>query len=96
MKNPLSLVKACVPVQTPKCLVSYLEHINVLTYDEKPNYALLQQLFHKELTKMKCSDKSDVLDWVLGKAKAVKVANICIYNIFICNYAYFSALQLMM
>lgn len=79
MKKPSSLVKACLPAQPPKCLVSYMENVGKLDYDEEPDYGLLRQLFHKELTTMKCSDKPDVLDWVLGKPKAVKVAYIYIY-----------------
>ena len=78
MKKPASLVKACFPAHPPKCLVSYMENVGNLEYDEEPDYALLRRLFHKELTAMKCSDKSDVLDWVLGKPKAVKVVYIYI------------------
>lgn len=80
MKKPSSLVRACLP-SAPKCLVSYLEHVGDLTYEEAPNYALLRQLFIKELTSMKCDDKSDVLDWVLSKPKAAKVTCnlICAY-----------------
>ena len=73
MKKPSSLVKACLPTKTPKCLLSYLEHVGALAYEEEPDYALLRQLFHKELTSMKYSDKPDVLDWLLDKPKAVKV-----------------------
>lgn len=95
MKKPSSLVKACLPTKTPKCLVSYLEHVGDLAYEEEPDYMLLRQLFRKELTSMKYSDKPDVLDWILGKPKPIKVASICIYSCFICNYFYFSVLQLM-
>ena len=75
MKKPSSLVKACLPTKTPKCLVSYLEHVGSLTYEEEPDYVLLRQLFHKELTTMKYSDKPNVLDWILGKPKPIKVAS---------------------
>ena len=83
MKKPTSLVKACLPAQPSKCLTSYMEYVGDLAYDEVPNYTLLRQLFHKELTSMKCSDKPDVLDWVLGKSKAVKVVCIYIFVVFI-------------
>ena len=42
MKKPLSLVKACLPTKTPKCLFSYLEHVGALAYEEEPDYVLLQ------------------------------------------------------
>ena len=96
MQKPSSLVKACLPTKTPKCLISYLEHVGNLAYEEEPDYMLLRQLFHKELTSMKYSDKPNVLDWILGKPKPIKVASICIYSCFIYNYFYFSVLQLMM
>lgn len=73
MKKPSTLVKACLPVQPPKCLTSYMDYVGALAYEDDPDYAQLRQLFHKELCSMKCSDKPDVLDWVQGKPKAVKV-----------------------
>lgn len=73
MKMPSSLVKACFPAQPPKCLISYLEHVASLEYDEAPDYAFLRQLFCKELTSMNCDNKPNVLDWVLDKPKAAKV-----------------------
>ena len=83
MKKPSSLVKACLSAQTPKCLVSYMEHVGSLDYDEDPDYGVLRQLFHKELVGMKCSDKPDVLDWVLSKPKSVKVIYISLYLLII-------------
>ena len=54
-----------------------MEHVGSLDYDEDPDYGVLRKLFHKELAGMKCSDKPDVLDWILSKPKGVKVT--CIY-----------------
>ena len=85
MKKPSSLVKACLPTKTPKCLILYLEHVGALAYDEEPDYALLRQLFHKELSSMKCSDKPGVLDWILNKPKGVKVVK---YFVFIHHCIY--------
>jgi len=79
MKVPSSLVKACFPAQPPKCLISYLEHVAGLEYDETPNYTLLRQLFRKELALMKCDDKPNVLDWVSKAAKACYRGHIFIF-----------------
>lgn len=60
-----------------------MEYVGDLAYEEAPDYALLRQLFHKELTSMKSSDKPDVLDWVMNKPKAVKVAYIIYMYLYI-------------
>ena len=47
--NAYGDIVACVPVKTQLYLAHYLEHINILNYEENPNYQLLKQFFMKSL-----------------------------------------------